>query len=87
MWCRDVADRMARESLFLVFAGTDTTAQGMTRAAVWLAQYPEWHQALWEEQQRLVEEFGPTIDRRVRPSKTCYGRFCASIPGLRGYDA
>lgn len=57
---------MARELLFMQFAGTDTVSYGMTRMAVWLARYPQWHAALWEEQKRLMEEYGPEIDRRVR---------------------
>lgn len=52
--------------MFLQFAGTDTTSHSLIRLAVALAQYPEWHEALWVEQQRLIEEFGPDIDRRVR---------------------
>jgi cytochrome P450 len=70
MWdmCREIADRLGREVMFLQFAGTDTTSYSMTRAAVWLARYPEWHDALWAEQQRLMAEYGDVIDRRVRTS-------------------
>jgi hypothetical protein len=64
--CREIADRLAREFVFIQFAGTDTTSHGMTRAAVWLARYPEWHEALWVEQQKLMAEYGDVIDRRVR---------------------
>lgn len=64
--CREIAERLACEFVFLQFAGTDTTSAAMTRAAVWLASYPEWHDALWVEQQKLIAEYGPEIDRRVR---------------------
>ena len=65
--CREITERLAGEIVFLQFAGTDTTAYAMTRAALYLAEYPEWHQELWQEQQELMAEYGDTIDRRVRP--------------------
>lgn len=65
--CREISQRLAGEIVFLQFAGTDTTAYAMTRAAMYLAEYPKWHQELWEEQQALMAEYGDTIDRRVRP--------------------
>lgn len=65
--CREIAKQLAGEVVFLQFAGTDTTAYALTRGALLLAEHPQWHEALWEEQQALMEEFGDAIDRRVLP--------------------
>ena len=59
-------ERLAREVMFLMFAGTDTTAATMCRAVQHLAQHPQWMDMLWEDQQRLIAEFGEEIDRKVR---------------------
>ena len=63
---RELATRLAREAMLIVVAGMDTTTLIVTQATRFLARHPEWLQALWEEQERLIAEFGPDIDRRVR---------------------
>ena len=65
--CREVAQTLAVEIRFLLFSGTDTTAYTAARLMQRLAKHPEWLDALWEEQQRLMAEFGEELDRRVRP--------------------
>ena len=62
-------------------AGMDTTTLIVSHATRYLAQHPDWLQALWEEQERLMAEFGTTIDRRVcRPGShlSCQDA-CASV--------
>ena len=73
-------------------AGMETTTFTVSQATRLLAQHPEWLQALWEEQERLIEEFGPSIDRRVRRPglhlKADCGRIsndtCMSMPYMHG---
>jgi cytochrome P450 len=57
---------MAKEVLLLIFAGTDTTSYMLSQCAIWLAKYPEWLEVLWEEQQRIMAEFGDEITPKVR---------------------
>lgn len=73
--CRKVAEKLAGWLSFMQAAGTDTTGYTMTRAVVWLCKHPEWLQALWEEQQRLIAEYGDAIDRRVRICFAMTGSF------------
>jgi cytochrome P450 len=72
--CREVAELLAKEIVFLIFAGTDTTAYTFTRLMQFLAKYPEWLQALTDEQAALVAEFGPDISQQVckrHPLRPC----------------
>lgn len=65
-WCREVSKTLAAEIRFLLFSGTDTTAYTATRLLQRLAKHPQWLDALWDEQQRLMAEYGEELDRRVR---------------------
>ena len=51
-----------------MMAAMDTTSFVVLQATRFLARHPQWLQSLWEEQERLIAEFGPKIDRRVRVS-------------------
>lgn len=56
---------IAANGYFLMFAGTDTTSNALLRMAVLLNRYPDWFRKIQAEQDRLREEYGDTIDRRV----------------------
>jgi len=56
---------IAANGYFLMFAGTDTTSNALLRMAVLLNRYPDWFRRMQAEQDRLREEYGDTIDRRV----------------------
>lgn len=58
---------IAKNTYFLMFAGTDTTSNLLLRIAIVLTRHPEWFQKLQEEQDRLRQEFGDTLDRKVCP--------------------
>ena len=53
--------------MVLMFAGIDTTAYVAAETTCFLVKHPQWLDALWEEQQRLIAEYGEHIDRRVQP--------------------
>jgi cytochrome P450 len=62
---RDISDRLAREVLMLMFAGTDTTSYVISRCMIFLAKHPQWLTAIAEEQKRLIAEHGAAMDRTV----------------------
>lgn len=59
-------ERLAKEVIGIMFAGTDTTSYTISRSMQWLAKHPEWLEALIEEQTRLKAEYGPELDQTVR---------------------
>lgn len=63
--CRTMTEKLAREVIALMFAGTDSTSFVMSRSLVMMAKHPEWLTALGEEQDRLMKEHGTKIDRTV----------------------
>jgi hypothetical protein len=63
--CRDFTVRLAKEVILMMFIGTDTTAYTLTRCMVWLSKYPEWLQALNDEQDRLAAKYGAELSREV----------------------
>ena len=64
--CRALATLLAGEAVRIMMAAMDTTSFVVLQATRFLARHPQWLQSLWEEQERLIAEFGPEIDRRVR---------------------
>lgn len=52
--------------MVLMMAGIDTTSYVIGETTRFLVRHPEWLEALWQEQQRLIAEFGEDIDRKVR---------------------
>jgi hypothetical protein len=46
--------------------GSLSLSHHLLREVVELAKQPEWLDALWEEQQRLMVEYGPELSRQVR---------------------
>lgn len=60
-----LATTLIGEAVMLMFAGTDTTAYSLTAVLPLLYLHPEWLTALNEEQDRVVEELGDTIGRKV----------------------
>lgn len=63
---RDIAMRLTRETLLLIFAGTDTSAFLIAKSMVYLAKHPEWLKALTEEQDRLIAEYGEEMSPKVQ---------------------
>jgi hypothetical protein len=45
--------------------GSLSLSHHLLREVVELAKQPEWLDALWEEQQRLMAEYGPALSRQV----------------------
>lgn len=64
----EIARFITGDAFFLMFAGTDTTAFSMMRALVLLHEHPQWFRKLQEEQDRLRQEYGDTINRKVTPA-------------------
>lgn len=46
--------------------GSLSLSHHLLREVVELAKMPQWLDALWEEQQRLIAEYGPELNRQVR---------------------
>eukprot|EP00892_Ulva_mutabilis_P000148 jgi/Ulvmu1/10133/UM006_0087.1 len=61
----EVADYIAANAYFLMFTGTDTTANVLLRMVILLHRHRGWFRKLQEEQDRLRQEFGDTLDRKA----------------------
>lgn len=70
--CREIYDYIANNAYFLMFAGTDTSSFMLLRVPILLNRHREWFQKMQEEQDRLRQEFGDTIDRKARLPRTCH---------------
>eukprot|EP00892_Ulva_mutabilis_P000149 jgi/Ulvmu1/10134/UM006_0088.1 len=61
----DVAEYIAANAYFLMLTGTDTSGTVLLRMVIVMHRHPDWFQKLQEEQDRLRQEFGDTLDRKV----------------------
>jgi hypothetical protein len=64
--CREKATLLAKEAVWLMFVGTDNSAYLLSQAVLMLHRHPEWLEELFQEQVRLIAEFGPELERKVR---------------------
>lgn len=65
--CRSPVERIAREVLFLMFAGTDTTSFNIIKVVQLLAQHPDWFDKVKQEQEAIIADIGDDLGREVRP--------------------
>lgn len=63
--CRELANLIAQEACLVMSVGSLSLSHHLLREVVELANKPQWLDALWEEQQRLMEEYGPELNRQV----------------------